>query len=169
MALSYKEVAEILKMVDASDCQEVVLEVEGTKLVVRRGAAGAAAVTTAPAPAPAAPPASAPVPPAAEAAAPAPTAPAPTTAAPQQPAAAEGQTIVRAPMVGTFYRRPAPEEPPFVEPGSRVKKGDALCLIEVMKLYTTIEAPCDGVIESVVAEDGVLAEFDQALFVIAAG
>ncbi|MEK9673434.1 MAG: acetyl-CoA carboxylase biotin carboxyl carrier protein [Rhodospirillaceae bacterium] len=158
MALTYKEVSEILKMIDASQADEVVLETGGTRLVVRRrGAAPQPAPAAQPAPAkeiPAAPP------PASAAAS--------AAATPVGAQAADGQTAVRAPMVGTFYRRPAPGEPVFVEQGSRVKKGDALCLIEVMKLYTTIEATADGVIETICAEDGSLVEFDQILFLMAA-
>jgi len=75
-----------------------------------------------------------------------------------------GGTDVRAPMVGTFYRRPAPDEPPFVEEGATVRKGDTLCMIEVMKLYTTVEAPIDGTVISVVPEDRKLVEFNQLLF-----
>ena len=69
-------------------------------------------------------------------------------------------------MVGTAYRRPAPDEPPFVEVGTRVEKGTPLCLIEVMKLYTTIEAPSDGVIAAIHVDGGALVEFDQILFSI---
>ncbi|MEK9754991.1 MAG: acetyl-CoA carboxylase biotin carboxyl carrier protein, partial [Rhodospirillaceae bacterium] len=87
-------------------------------------------------------------------------------AAPAAAAEAAGGTVVRAPMVGTFYRRPAPDQPPFVKVGSKVKAGDALCLIEVMKLYTTIETTTAGVIEQIAAEDGQLVEFNQPLFTI---
>ncbi len=71
---------------------------------------------------------------------------------------------MRAPMVGTFYRRPSPQEPVFVEVGQKVSKGQPLCLIEVMKLFTTIEAPVAGTVEAIVADDGALVEFDQLLF-----
>ena len=63
--------------------------------------------------------------------------------------------------------RPAPDQPPFVEVGSKVSAGDPLCLIEVMKLYTTIEAPVSGTIRQIAVEDAALVEFDQLLFVIA--
>ena len=78
----------------------------------------------------------------------------------------DGLVAVRSPMVGTTYRRPAPDEPPFVEVGTRVEKGTPLCLIEVMKLYTTIEAPGAGVIVAIYADDATLVEFDQILFSI---
>ena len=69
-------------------------------------------------------------------------------------------------MVGTFYSKPSPEEPPFVIAGQGVKKGDTLCLIEVMKLYTAVESATDGTVETIFVEEGVLVEFDQPLFSI---
>jgi biotin carboxyl carrier protein len=69
-------------------------------------------------------------------------------------------------MTGTFYCRPSPDEAPYVNEGEKVSSGDTLCLIEVMKLYTTIEATADGIVDSILAEDGKLVEFDQPLFVI---
>lgn len=74
--------------------------------------------------------------------------------------------IVKAPMVGTFYRCPQPGAPPFVEVGQRVKKGDTVCLIEVMKLFNTIEAGQDGVVVDILVEDGQPIEYGQHLIVI---
>jgi acetyl-CoA carboxylase biotin carboxyl carrier protein len=172
MSLTFKEVSEILKIIDASECEEVVLELEGTRLVVRRGSAvqsaGGTSIGTSPGPAPATAPVTAPQ----ASAPPAALAPLPTpTSATSGSAAQASQDIagdqVRAPMVGTLYRRPSPDDPPFVELGSTVKAGDPLCLIEVMKLFTTIEAPCDGVVKAINIDDGQGVEFDQLLFVIA--
>jgi biotin carboxyl carrier protein len=67
-------------------------------------------------------------------------------------------------MVGTFHRRPSPQGAVFVEIGQTVQKGQPLCLIEVMKLFTTIEAEAAGTIEAIVPDDGALVEFDQLLF-----
>jgi acetyl-CoA carboxylase biotin carboxyl carrier protein len=168
MSLTFKEASEILKIIDASECEEVVLELEGTRLVVRRGSAvqgagvASAAPSTAPGPAPAAAPQVSALP-----AAPLPT---PTSATSGSAAHASEDIAgeqVRAPMVGTLYRRPSPDDPPFVEVGSAVKAGDPLCLIEVMKLFTTIEAPCDGVVKAISIDDGQGVEFDQLLFVVA--
>lgn len=163
MTLSYNEVADILKIIDASECEEVILELEGARLVVRRGGAGGASSQPLPA-APAAPAAAQP------AASSSPASPAPAPQASASPAAVTadpaGAVVIRAPMVGTFYRRPSPDEPAFVEEGSVVKAGDPICLIEVMKLYTTIEASVAGRVVSVIAEDGMLVEFDQPLFTI---
>jgi acetyl-CoA carboxylase biotin carboxyl carrier protein len=80
-----------------------------------------------------------------------------------------GAALVRAPVVGTFYRAPSPDAPPFVEQGSTVRQGDPLCVIEVMKLFTTIHADTDGVIESIGAENAQLVEFGQVLFSIKPG
>jgi acetyl-CoA carboxylase biotin carboxyl carrier protein len=69
-------------------------------------------------------------------------------------------------MVGTFYRAPSPDAAPFVEVGSAVRKGDPLCLIEVMKLFTTIAAEHEGRIVQIGAENTELVEYGRMLFVI---
>ena len=156
MPLSYKEVAEILKIIDASSCEEVVLELENTRLVVRRGHSSNEAASSTPRPES--------VTPALERE----TRSTPGKATPKDSPSAsdESDNIVKSPMAGTFYSRPSPDEAPFVSQGTQVTSGDTLCLIEVMKLYTTIEATVEGVVESVLVEDGNLVEFDQPLFVI---
>lgn len=95
-------------------------------------------------------------------------APAPTASAEPAPAAAALPSghVVKAPMVGTFYRAGAPGAPPFVEVGQAVKKGDTLCIIEAMKLMNEIESDVDGVVKAILVENGQPVEFDQALFVI---
>ncbi|WP_426150291.1 acetyl-CoA carboxylase biotin carboxyl carrier protein [Pseudomonas sp. DC3000-4b1] len=107
---------------------------------------------------------------AAPAAAPAPApAPAAAAAAPaaEAPAAPKlNGTVVRSPMVGTFYRKPSPTSPNFAEVGQTVKKGDTLCIVEAMKMMNHIEAETSGVIESILVEDGQPVEFDQPLFTI---
>lgn len=98
------------------------------------------------------------------AAAPAVAAPAPGAAAPAvtAPAVEEG-TCVTSPLVGTFYAAPAPGEAPYVQSGKRVSKGDTLCLVEAMKTMNEIKAPCDCVVEEVLAQDGDLVSFGQNL------
>lgn len=91
----------------------------------------------------------------------APVAPAPAAAAPQP----EG-TVVKSPMVGTFYRSASPESQPFAEVGQTVAIGDTLCLIEAMKLMNEIESEAAGVIKAVLVENGQPVEFGQPLFVI---
>lgn len=162
MALSYADVGEILKMIDASSCEEVVLELDGIKLVVRKGWQG---------PSPAE---SAAIPDASLSYTDAPlkgrempqTTPRPINKVDGGEAVTGKGDIIKSPMVGTFYSKPSPEEPPFVIAGQEVKKGDTLCLIEVMKLYTAVESAIDGTVETIFVEEGALVEFDQPLFSI---
>ncbi|MCK5770633.1 acetyl-CoA carboxylase biotin carboxyl carrier protein [Algiphilus sp.] len=97
-------------------------------------------------------------------AAPAP-APEPAPAAAPAPAASEANAM-RAPMVGTFYRAPAPGAKAFVEVGQTVKSGQTLCIIEAMKMLNQIESDRDGVVSQILVENGEPVEFDQPLFVI---
>ncbi|NLK20882.1 MAG: acetyl-CoA carboxylase biotin carboxyl carrier protein [Epulopiscium sp.] len=73
-------------------------------------------------------------------------------------------TIVKSPIVGTFYNSPSPEANPFVEVGSRVKKGDTLCIIEAMKLMNEIEADTDGEVVEVFVKNEELVEYNEPLF-----
>ena len=156
MSLTYDEIAEIIKLIDSSSCDELVVETGDIKLVVRRNGAsagaaaeyverGSAPVTVSPA------------------------APRKARAAAPKVAAADaaaGQIEVAAPMVGTFYRAPSPEARAFVDVGDVVGVGDPLCLIEVMKLFTTINAEVAGRIVQIGAENGELVEYGRTLFVI---
>lgn len=72
-------------------------------------------------------------------------------------------TVIEAPLVGTFYAAPSPEEAPFVSVGKKVKKGDVVGIIEAMKLMNEITAPCDGMIEAIDVENGQMVEYHQVL------
>lgn len=74
--------------------------------------------------------------------------------------------IVRSPMVGTFYRAPAPGSAPFVEEGQKVKPGDTLCIIEAMKILNQIECERGGTVRRILVENGQPVEYNQPLFVI---
>ena len=74
--------------------------------------------------------------------------------------------LVRSPMVGTFYRSPSPEAKAFVEVGQSVKVGDALCIVEAMKMMNRIEADKAGVVKAILINDGDAVEFDEPLIVI---
>ncbi len=89
-----------------------------------------------------------------------------TTSLDPETAEQQGLYVVRAPMVGTFYRRPSPDKPPFVEEGSIVKEGDTLCLIEAMKIFNEIEAEKGGKVLKILVEDGSPVEYGQPLFII---
>ena len=168
MSLTHSDIAEIIRLVDQSTLDEFVVEVGDLKVEVRRKGAGPAAPGTPAAPAPAAPVAPAPAAPE-----PSPPPPAPAVAererspvVPGEPTLDTGQIAVRSPMVGTFYRRPSPDEPAYVELDSEVEVDAPLCLVEVMKLYTTIYAKTRGRIARICASDAELVEYDQILFII---
>src|SRR3954469_2558439 len=99
-----------------------------------------------------------------------PRAPAPAAAAPapaaDAPAGQEGH-VVKAPMVGTFYRSPSPDAKAFVEVGQAVKEGDTICIIEAMKLMNEIEADASGVVKAILVENGQPLEYGQPLFILA--
>lgn len=100
-------------------------------------------------------------------AAPAPAVVVPAAApAPAAPAEAVGH-VVKSPMVGTFYRASSPGAKSFVEVGSVVKEGDAICIIEAMKILNEIEADASGTITQILVENGQAVEFGQPMFVIA--
>lgn len=73
---------------------------------------------------------------------------------------------VKSPMVGTFYRRPSPDKPIYVNVGDEVQKGQVLCIIEAMKLFNEIESETSGKIAKILVEEGTPVEFDQPLFLI---
>ena len=86
-------------------------------------------------------------------------------AAPAAPVSAEPEgDAITAPMVGTFYAAPTPDQPHFVQVGDRVKKGQPLCLLEAMKMMSEIPAPCDCEITAVLKENGALVSFGDGLF-----
>ncbi len=104
----------------------------------------------------------------------------PQMAAPQvvaQPAVSDAVTApasddnskyitVKSPIIGTFYRKPAPDKPMFVEVGSTIGKGDVLCVIEAMKLFNEIESEVSGKIVKILVDDSSPVEFDQPLFLV---
>ncbi|MRT15394.1 acetyl-CoA carboxylase biotin carboxyl carrier protein [Vitellibacter sp. q18] len=97
------------------------------------------------------------------------------TAAPQQaapatdaPAPSEDSKYItiKSPIIGTFYRKPSPDKPVFVEVGSNIKTGDVLCVIEAMKLFNEIESEVSGKIVKILVDDSSPVEFDQPLFLV---
>jgi len=104
--------------------------------------------------------------------APAPAEVRPAPAAPAAPPAAEPEAgqeghVVKAPMVGTFYRSASPDAKPFVEVGQTIKEGQTICIIEAMKLMNEIEADASGVVKAVLVENGQPVEYGQPLFILA--
>ena len=155
--MDIRKIKKLIELVEESGITELeVQEEEGTVRISRAAPVAApAAIQYAAAPvAPVAAPAAAP-------------APAPAAAAPAEaPAAEVSGHQVRSPMVGTFYRSPSPEAKAFVEVGQTVKVGDALCIVEAMKMMNRIEADKAGVVKAILVNDGEAVEFDQPLIVI---
>ena len=102
---------------------------------------------------------------AAASAPPAVAAPAPAAPAPAADAGPEGH-VVKAPMVGTFYRSPSPDAKAFVEVGQPIKEGQTICIIEAMKLMNEIESDASGVVKAILVENGQPVEYGQPLFII---
>lgn len=78
----------------------------------------------------------------------------------------EGLVSIKAPILGTFYRRSSPKDAPFVEVGSIVKEDDTVCLLEVMKVFSTVKAGIRGQIREICVENGEMVEFNQVLFLV---
>jgi acetyl-CoA carboxylase biotin carboxyl carrier protein len=149
--LTYRDVVEVLNLLKESPhCASLDVEIGDLKFSMRRAGVEQPAQAAQPA---SAPPLAAPA--ASFAATPAPA----KTAAPS----AEG-SFIRAPLLGTFYRTPEPTAPPCVKVGDIVGPKDTVGLIEVMKLYTPVEAGVSGRIVEILAESGTLVEYDQPLF-----
>lgn len=149
--MDIRKVKKLIELLEESNINELEITEGEESVRISRGAPAAApsyAAAPAPAPAPAAPqPAAAPAQPE------------------TQPAASTGHSV-NSPMVGSFYRSPAPGSPAFVEVGSSVKKGDVICIIEAMKMMNQIEADKAGTIGAILVEDGEPVEFDQPIFTI---
>ena len=154
--MDIRKIKKLIELVEESGITELeVQEEEGTVRISRAAPAVApAAVQYAAAPVVAPTPAAAPA-----------QAPAAATSAPAASDELSGH-LVRSPMVGTFYRSPSPEAKAFVEIGQSVKVGDALCIVEAMKMMNRIEADKAGVVKAILINDGDAVEFDEPLIVI---
>ena len=158
--MNISDLKEILRILEEQDITEFELEQDGVKLRVCRASAVAGGMAAVVAPSPAHGPAA--VVPAAPAASPA-AVPAPTAPAAEPPA---NGTVVKSPIVGTFYRAPDPNSPPFVNVGDRVKVGQVLCIIEAMKLMNEIEAEVAGEVVKIHPENGQAVQYGDPLFTV---
>ncbi len=158
--MDIKEIQNLIKFVAKSGASEVSLETQDVKITIKTGSGKSETTIVQAAPlqaAPAAPVAQAPV------AAPAPAAPAAET----NSASEDSKYIaIKSPIIGTFYRKPAPDKPSFVEVGTTVSTGDTVCVIEAMKLFNEIESEVSGKIVKVLVDDASPVEFDQPLFLV---
>ncbi|QNJ01684.1 acetyl-CoA carboxylase/ biotin carboxyl carrier protein [Synechococcus sp. PROS-U-1] len=150
MQLDHEQLHRLLEALGESDIQEFRLEGDDFRLEIRRNLP-AQAVMAPVMPAPVA--AAAPVAASAE----------PASAPPASTATRSDLLEVTAPMVGTFYRAPAPGEPPFVEVGTRINVGQAVCILEAMKLMNELESEVGGEVVEILVDNGTPVEFGQVL------
>jgi acetyl-CoA carboxylase biotin carboxyl carrier protein len=159
---SLEDVKKLVALVEKSDVTHIAWQRGPEKVVIKRGNSAAVSLATAHAvahPAPIAAPVPAPL-----AHVPA----GPGAKAEAKPADKPG-VIVNSPFVGTFYRAPSPDSPPFVDVGAKVKKGQTLCIVEAMKLMNEIESEVDGAVAEIFAQNATPVEFGEPLFRIVPG
>ncbi|XP_028054409.1 biotin carboxyl carrier protein of acetyl-CoA carboxylase, chloroplastic [Camellia sinensis] len=167
------QVANLVKLVDSRDIMELQLKQFDCELLIRKKEAMPQPTSSAPVdimhspPSPAAAPPTFQLPPSTAApSAPTPSAPSVSPSPPAAKSAKSSLPPLKCPMAGTFYRSPAPGEPPLVKVGDKVQKGQVLCIIEAMKLMNEIEADQSGTVVEIIAEDGKPVSVDTPLFVI---
>ncbi len=162
--MDIKEIQSLIKFVAKSGASEVKLEMDDLKITIKTGST-TPETTIIQAAAPVATPQ--------QILAPVPVAPGATPAvsqdAPAKDATADEDSkyiTIKSPIIGTFYRKPSPDKPSFVEVGTDVKIGDTVCVIEAMKLFNEIESEVSGKIVKVLVDDSSPVEFDQPLFLV---
>lgn len=158
--MDFKQIQELIKLVDDSNIGEVTLEQKDFKITIKQkeepitqmmatpmqSAPVYQQLPQQPQPLPAA---------------------APQAAAQPQPQAAPSNTItIKSPMIGTFYRKPSPDKPYFVEVGDEIAPGKVVCIIEAMKLFNEIESEVKGKIVKILVEDSSPVEYDQPLYLV---
>lgn len=157
--MDVEEIRALVELFERSSLTELVLERGETRLVLKRDLPRPLEVLRqAPA---ASQEAAAPPPPLAAAAAGA----EPAAAVEEGEEAIEGH-VIRSPIVGTFYRRPAPDEDPYVEVGDRVSEGDTVCIVEAMKVMNEVRADRAGIVKAILVEDASPVEYGQPLIVL---
>ena len=158
--MDLKEIQNLIKFVAKSGASEVKLEMNDVKITIRTGSESETTIVQQ------MPMQAAPIlqqPAAAAAATQAPEVASQSAA----PASDDSKYItIKSPIIGTFYRKPSPDKPVFVEVGSEIKEGDVLCVIEAMKLFNEIESEVSGKIVKVLVDDSSPVEFDQPLFLV---
>jgi acetyl-CoA carboxylase biotin carboxyl carrier protein len=155
--MDFKQIQELIKMVNKSNIGEVTIEQKDFKVTVKQKedkvtqvvSSAPVQVQAAPALAPAVA-----------------TAPAAPVEKPKASPAADNLITIKSPMIGTFYRKSAPEKPNFVEVGTDIAPGSVVCIIEAMKLFNEIESEVKGRVVKVLVDDASPVEYDQPLFLV---
>jgi acetyl-CoA carboxylase biotin carboxyl carrier protein len=160
--MDFKQIQELIKMINKSNIGEVTIEEKGFKLTIKQKEEPVQNVIAAPvhtAPMMTAMPQQAPVAQTAQVNAPA-------GDKPKTDAVADNMITIKSPMIGTFYRSSAPGKPAFIEIGDEITPGKVVCIIEAMKLFNEIESEVKGRIVKVLVEDASPVEYDQPLFLV---
>ena len=155
--MNIKDIKELLELMAEHNVGEIEIEKDNAKIKLRKMAGGGIVMQSAP-----------------QGMAPMQTvmhtpAQANASAAASQPVTEEGVTIVRSPMVGTFYASPAPDQPAYVSVGKVIKDGDVLCIIEAMKLMNEIKSELGGTVVEILVQNGQTVEYDQPILKIKKG
>lgn len=161
--MDFKQIQELIKMVNKSNIGEVTIEQKDFKVTVKQKEENITQIvssTVAQAPFPSAAPIAAP------AAMPSLPAAEKPKAIEATPAVSANTITIKSPMIGTFYRKASPDKPNFVEVGSEVAAGTVVCIIEAMKLFNEIESEVKGRIVKVLVDDASPVEYDQPLFLV---
>lgn len=157
--MDLKDIQNLIKFVAKSGASEVKLETEDVKITIKTGGEEKTETTYVQQVPVSAPVAQQPVAQQQPATAP--------PSAPKETATDDSKYItIKSPIIGTFYRKPSPDKPVFVEVGQAIKEGDVLCVIEAMKLFNEIESEVSGKIVKVLVDDSSPVEFDQPLFLV---
>ena len=161
--MDFKQIQELIKMINKSNIGEVSIEEGEFKITIRQKEDPAAQMPAAPTAGYAMPQ----LPQASFAPAVLPSAAAPSSMPSSASAASDSNYItIKSPMIGTFYRRPSPDKPNFIETGDEVTPGKVVCIIEAMKLFNEIESEIKGRVVKILLEDSSPVEYDQPLFLV---
>jgi acetyl-CoA carboxylase biotin carboxyl carrier protein len=162
MAMDFKQIQELIRLVNKSNIGELIVEEKGFSITIKQKQEPAQnIITAAPAAAPVMMHAASSMPVAQQSGS------AQTSDKAKQPDAAPSNSItIKSPMIGTFYRSPSPGKPPFVEVGSEIEPGKPVCIIEAMKLFNEIESEVKGKIVKILVDDASPVEYDQPLFLV---
>lgn len=149
--MNVEEIQALIRLFESSSLSELSLQREGYSLALKRAHHSGQTITAslAPLPAPAAQPSPA------------------ATTAPEPDKAPPTGHLITSPLVGTFYRRPAPGEPAYAEVGRQVKAGDTLCIVEAMKVMNEIKADIAGIVRQVLVDEGKIVEYGEPLIALA--
>lgn len=160
--MDFKQIQELIKLVNDSNIGEVTVEQKDLKITIRQKEEQITQVMATSMPMQQSFPQMQMQQPAPQAALPQ----APAAAAPAEAATASNLLTIKSPMIGTFYRRPSPDKPNFLEVGDKVEPGKVVCIIEAMKLFNEIESEIKGKVVKILVEDASPVEYDQPLFLV---